>query len=378
MRVVTIVGARPQFIKAAAVSRALEAVPEITEVMIHTGQHYDSAMSDVFFQELGLRLPAYNLGVGSGAHGMQTGRMLEQIEKVLQKEEPDYVLVYGDTNSTLAGALAAAKLHIPVAHVEAGLRSFDRQMPEELNRVVTDHLSAILFAPTNAAIENLRKEGIPELAIFQVGDVMYDALRYFRTKAQERSRILSTLDFEAGRYIVATIHRAENTDDTSRLETIVQALALLSAEISVVLPLHPRTRKILACGNLIEELPTSMRVIEPLGYLDMLMLEANARMITTDSGGVQKEAFFNGVPCVTLRDSTEWIELLDSGWNVLAPPTDVGSLMTAFRQALESTPGSDANLYGNGDAGHRIAEILLRKINQVQEPEMHTAVTCPE
>jgi UDP-GlcNAc3NAcA epimerase len=318
MKILTIVGARPQFIKAAAVSRRLQSHPQIQEVLVHTGQHYDENMSDVFFQELEIPTPDYHLGIGSSSHGAQTGRMLEKIEEVLLQESPDLLLVYGDTNSTLAAAIAAVKLHIKVAHVEAGLRSFNRRMPEEINRVLTDHAANLLFAPTDSAVENLRNEGIAEEKIHLVGDVMYDAALDYLTKAEDKSLILQDLKLTSQNYILATVHRAENTDDPKRLQNIFTALVEVSKKITVVLPLHPRTRAALQRERLLDSVNNALCLINPVGYLDMVILEKNAKLITTDSGGVQKEAFFYRVPCVTLRDETEWVELVECGANVLA------------------------------------------------------------
>src|SRR6185369_1335901 len=293
MKILTIVGARPQFVKAAVVSKALAAGAGVCEVLVHTGQHFDVSMSDVFFRELGIPAPVHHLGIGGLAHGAMTGRMLEALEQVMQQEKPDRVLVYGDTNSTLAGALAAAKLKIPVAHVEAGLRSFNRAMPEEVNRVVTDHLSALLFAPTAQAMENLRREGIAAASIVRTGDVMYDAALAFGEIAEKHSRVLETHGLAPKSYFLATVHRAENTDDPVRLRAMFQGLADVSARHPVVLPLHPRTRKLLAGLQL--QVPDSLRMIDPVGFLDMLVLERNALAIATDSGGVQKEAYFHRV-----------------------------------------------------------------------------------
>jgi len=320
IRIVTIVGARPQFIKAAAVSRALRPVLEIEEILGHTGQHYDDNMSEVFFRELDLADPDYHLGIGSGSHGWQTGRMLEAIEQVLVAEKPGTVMVYGDTNSTLAGALAAAKLNIPVAHVEAGLRSFNRRMPEETNRVVADHVSDLLFAPTITARLNLLAEGVAENRIHLVGDVMYDAALYYGAKAERTSGILPSLQLKSMEYVLATVQRAENTDSRSSLTTLFEGLIEVSRTIPVILPLHPRTRQALEREGLLDRVAEALRVIAPVGYLDMVMLERHARLIVTDSGGVQKEAFFYQVPCVTLRQETEWVELVELGWNRLAPP----------------------------------------------------------
>ncbi|WP_066425236.1 non-hydrolyzing UDP-N-acetylglucosamine 2-epimerase [Anabaena sp. 4-3] len=362
MKILTIVGARPQFIKAAAVSRRLQSHPGIQEVLVHTGQHYDENMSDVFFQELEIPAPNYHLGVGSDSHGAQTGRMLEAIEKVLLAESPDWVLVYGDTNSTLAGAIAAVKLHIPVAHVEAGLRSFNRQMPEEINRVLTDHAADLLFAPTTAAVDNLRHEGITEEKIHLVGDVMYDAAIDYGVKAEQKSLILEHLGLTPQKYILATIHRAENTDDPKRLEAIFTGLAAISQNIPVVLPLHPRTRAALSRAGLWEKASQSLQLIEPVGYLDMVMLEKNAQLIATDSGGVQKEAFFYRVPCVTLRAETEWIELVQLGWNRLLPPLNSSDVANGISDALLNVSGREVseNLYGGGLATAKILQLLTK------------------
>ena len=318
--VVSILGARPQFIKAAVVTRALAAHGGVRERLLHTGQHYDAQMSDVFFDELGLPAPEWNLGIGSGPHGQQTGRMLEAIEDVLMKTRPDWVLVYGDTNSTLAGAMAAAKLHIPVAHVEAGLRSFNRSMPEEINRVVTDHVASLLFAPTPAAMAHLAREGVSEKRCHLVGDVMYDSVLQLAPRAAAQSTVLDREGLKHGSYVLATVHRAENTDSPERLGHILAGLAAAASGTPVVLPLHPRTRAILSDQGSGLTQPSGLRLIDPVGYLDMLALERGARLVVTDSGGVQKEAFFQRVPCLTLRDETEWTELVEAGWNRLVPP----------------------------------------------------------
>ena len=358
MRIATVLGARPQFVKASVVSRALRA-SGVEELIIHTGQHYDDELSKVFFEELEIPEPHVNLGIGSGAHGMQTGRMLEGIEGVLAEKKPDYVLVYGDTNSTVAGALAATKMHLPVAHVEAGLRSYNRRMPEEINRVLTDHIADKLFAPTETAVANLLREGMEFNRIHAVGDTMYDASLYFADKARENSRILEQLSLEPREYLLMTVHRAENTDDSSRLQNICEALAYVSTLVPVVWPVHPRTRCALRRQGLEEKLPKQMRLIKPVGYLDMVMLEMNARVIATDSGGVQKEAYFYRVPCVTLRDETEWIELLELGWNRLACPASVSTIIATISEALSGVHGAPAQLYGNGDSARRIVETLL-------------------
>lgn len=315
----------------------------------------------MFFQELEIPRPDYHLGIGSGTHGAQTGRMLEGIEQVLLAEKPDWVIVYGDTNSTLAGALAAAKLHIPVAHVEAGLRSFNRRMPEEINRILTDHASELLFAPTLASVENLRREGISEGKIHQVGDVMYDAALYYGAKAQAQSAIIQHLGLEPKGYILATIHRAENTNDPARLGAIFEGLAGVAREIAVVVPLHPRTRAALDRERLLEIVSQYILLIEPVGYLDMVMLEKNARLIATDSGGVQKEAFFYRVPCVTLREETEWVELVELGWNRLVSPVDAHTISRSLLDARQTASNKQApsGLYGEGNA----AEQIVRQIS---------------
>lgn len=357
MKVLAVVGARPQFIKATAVSRVLRATPGCREVLVHTGQHYDYNMSRVFFEELEIPEPDYHLGIGSGSHGEQTGRMLQAIERVVLEEKPDWVLVYGDTNSTLAGALAAVKLHIPVAHVEAGLRSFNRRMPEEINRVLTDHTSDLLFAPTPAAVANLHAEGISETRIRLVGDVMYDAAIYYRRKADSRSAVLERLGLKPKSYILATVHRADNTDDPHRLRAILDGLGRVATRLPVVLPLHLRTRSALERYEMAEDAPGELRIIDPVGYLDMVMLEKNARLIVTDSGGVQKEAFFYRVPCVTLRDETEWIELVELGWNRIVAPKSAQVVCDGILSALD-TKGQEATPYGRGDASYQIVRFL--------------------
>ena len=373
MKICTIIGARPQFIKAAAVSRAIAMhnklasdAPRVSEVIIHTGQHYDDDMSAVFFRELEIPNPAYNLGIGSGGHGTQTGQMLAGIEDILLKEKPDWVLIYGDTNSTLAGALAASKLNIPIAHVEAGLRSFNRRMPEEINRVMTDHLSTLLFCPSQTAVDNLRAEGIPPdglcLApyssrltpnVFIVGDVMADAFRFAATKLSQKSDVLQRLKIEEKRYYLATIHRAENTDDPQRLHNIMNAFSKIAEKEIVILPLHPRTKKIL--GNKISMFNPALRIIDPVGYFDIVALQKSALMILTDSGGMQKEAYWSQVPCITLRDETEWVETIETGWNVLAG-ADYDRIIQAvgtIKPQMEQPP-----LYGDGHAAEKIIEAL--------------------
>jgi UDP-N-acetylglucosamine 2-epimerase len=353
MKILTIIGARPQFVKAAAVSR--EVRKHSREVLVHTGQHYDYGMSEVFFRELEIPQPDYNLSVGSGSHGLQTGQMLIKIEEVMVSESPDMVMVYGDTNSTLAGALDAAKLHIPIAHVEAGLRSFKKAMPEEINRVLTDHAADLLFCPTTAAVENLARENINR-GVHLVGDVMLDVLLFNLEKAAATSTILNRLEITEGDYHLATVHRAENTDLREHLESIIGAFCESGRRI--ILPLHPRTRGYLKEWHL-EEMVSRNRnltVIEPVSYLDMLMLEKHARMILTDSGGIQKEAYMLGVPCVTLRDETEWVETVELGANIL-----VGAKRERIARALEefSLPGERLpDLYGDGHAGEKIAALI--------------------
>ena len=348
MKIVSVVGARPQFIKAAAVSRVLRT--RHTEVLVHTGQHYDANMSAVFFDELGIPVPEIQLHVGSGTHGAQTGAMLAQIEAVLLQERPDWILVYGDTNSTLAGALAASKIHIPIAHVEAGLRSFNRAMPEEINRVMVDHLSTVLLCPSHTAVEQLAAEGICR-GVHMVGDVMFDALLFARAQASTTSHILSQLGVEARSYLLATVHRAENTDDPNRLHHILRGFEAL--ETLVLFPVHPRTRKALAALNY--TLSPRIRLLDAVGYLDMVMLEESAQMIMTDSGGVQKEAYWLGVPCITLRDETEWVETVEAGWNVLVG-TDETRIVDAARAFVR--PDSRRPLYGDGRAAERCIEVL--------------------
>jgi UDP-GlcNAc3NAcA epimerase len=360
-KIVSVIGARPQFIKASVVSHALAKCRDVREVLLHTGQHYDDNMSSVFFTEMDIPAPDYNLGVGSGRHGAQTGRMLEKIEDVFIKERPDRVLVYGDTNSTLAAALAAAKLHVPVAHVEAGLRSFNRRMPEEMNRVVADHLSDILFAPTESAVRNLTREGIVTDQIRLVGDVMYDVALHYGKKAEVSSDVLSRLSLNARKYVLATVHRAENTDDPARLTAIFRALSKVAGQIPVVIALHPRTRESLEKLKDRVVFSAGLLVIDPVGYLDMAMLEKQARLIVTDSGGVQKEAFFHGVLCVTLRSETEWVELVQSGWNLLVPPQDEKDVYTRVMEVLErGLPSEKGQFYGDGHAAEAIVEILLK------------------
>ena len=358
-KILTVVGARPQFIKAAAVSRVIGEKKDFIECLVHTGQHYDTNMSEVFFKELGIPEPDYNLGVTANRHGEMTGLMLQKIEQVLIDENPELCLIYGDTNSTVAAALAASKLQIQVAHVESGLRSFNRAMPEEINRVVSDHLSDLLFAPTSNAAKQLLKEGISSEKVFQVGDVMYDVSNYYASKAQNFSAIVKNLSCIKSEYILMTIHRQENTDSRHRLKLIADAVEILSTEKQVIFPIHPRTKKKL------EEFGLSMKgknltIIDPVGYLDMVELERNAGLIVTDSGGVQKEAYFYRVPCVTLRAETEWVELIDAGWNRLGG-NSVDEVISAVRAAFRST-GKEISLYGDGDASEKIYGHIKRSL----------------
>jgi UDP-GlcNAc3NAcA epimerase len=339
--ILTVVGARPQFIKAAPVSRAL-ARKGLREIVVHTGQHFDEAMSAVFFEELDIPTPAYNLEVNSLGHGAMTGRMLEKLEEVMLTEKPDMVVVYGDTNSTMAGALAAAKLHIPVAHIEAGLRSFNRHMPEEINRVVTDHLSALLFCPTQTAVRNLAQEGVTE-GVHASGDVMYDTTLAAVPRAESGSTILEILDLLPKSYTVATIHRAENTDDPQQFMRLLAWLETAAHSRPVVMPTHPRTRRMMARLGVTLK---GVRLIDPLGYLDMTRLVHEAAAIFTDSGGLQKEAYFHRVPCVTLRNETEWVETIEAGWNRL---WTVPNYAAPRREVLD---------YGNGHAADLIVEVI--------------------
>ncbi len=357
-KVLTVVGARPQFIKATMLSRALQAARGFTEVIVHTGQHHDPGMSDVFFDELRIPKPLHSLGIAGGGHGDMTGRMLCALEPVVRAEAPDLVLVYGDTNSTLAGALVAAKLHVPVAHVEAGLRSFNRRMPEEINRVVADHLSTWLFCPTAASVSHLADEGISQ-GVHRVGDIMFDAALHFGRLALEAPRRATVpAALPAQGYVLATIHRQENTDEPTKLARIVEALVLLAEDMPVVLPLHPRTRARLTGTGLAPNLERAgLHVVEPLGYLEMLALEQRAALVLTDSGGVQKEAYFFRVPCVTLRDETEWTELVELGWNRLVDVVN-GDIVGAARQAMGREGLEGESPYGSGDTAQRIVACL--------------------
>ena len=372
MKIVTIVGARPQFIKAGAVNRRIEKSNKrrkrIWEIWVHTGQHYDYLMDRVFFEELKLPKPGYHLGVGSGSHAKQTGLMLERIEMVLEKERPEMVIVYGDTNSTMAGALAAAKLKIPVAHVESGLRSYNPTMPEEINRLLTDHLSTFLFCPTDQAVRNLLKEGIKDgggRTVKNVGDVMYDSILYYSKIAEKGSTILKHLGFGTRHetrdtsYYLATLHRAENADDPKRLTSVCRALNEIGKRTPVVLPLHPRTKKKIKVSRLFSEFK-NIKFIEPVSYLDMLTLEKNAKAILTDSGGVQKEAYWLRVPCITLREETEWVETIQSGWNVLTGTEAKRILREVGRSEKRRRHPEGNKIFGDGKAGEKIVEILRR------------------
>jgi len=377
MKVVTVVGARPQFIKAAAVSRAIQAFnrssvrlgskKSLREILLHTGQHYDYLMDRVFFEELRLPKPDYHLGAGSGSHAVQTGKMLEGVEKVLEKEKPEITIVYGDTNSTLAGALAAAKLNIIVGHVEAGLRSYRRTMPEETNRLLTDHLSTLLFCPTAQAVRNLSKEGIRsrhETVVKNVGDVMYDSILFYSQIAERKSTILKDLNLLTPRasrladYYLATLHRAENTDNPGRLKSILKGLREIGRECPVILPLHPRTKKMMRVQGLLKE-AKGIQLIDPVSYLDMLRLEKHARVILTDSGGVQKEAYWFRVPCITLREETEWLETIQSDWNVLVGTESDSIVKETKRQNRRTLPASKTKIFGDGKASERIVQALF-------------------
>lgn len=357
MKIVSVLGARPQFVKASVVTAAFARTPGIEEVVVHTGQHFAANMSDVFFSELAMPAPRHQLDINSGGHGDMTGRMLTGIEKLLLEERPDAVLVYGDTNSTLAGALAAAKLHIPVAHVEAGLRSYDLRMPEEVNRVLTDRIAHWLFAPTEASVKNLRREGFRGDQIFRVGDVMFDVALHHGARVNSDGGLLKSLALKPGAYVLVTIHRAENTDHPQLLANILHALELTARTLPVVLPLHPRTRAILGQTGRLDNLPSQLHLIDPVGYLDMVQLEKYAGVIATDSGGVQREAFFHQVPCVTMREQSEWTEIVEAGWNRVAPPTDAVQLAASIQSAVGSR-GKAVTPFGDGRAAQKIVAQL--------------------
>ncbi|MGE7773624.1 non-hydrolyzing UDP-N-acetylglucosamine 2-epimerase [Chitinophaga sp. NPDC101104] len=354
MKILTVVGARPQFVKAAILSRLIAKREGIEEVLVHTGQHFDSNMSDIFFDEMEIPKPDHKLSINGLSHGAMTGRMLEEIEKILLETKPDWVLVYGDTNSTLAGALAAKKLHIKVAHVEAGLRSFNMRMPEEINRILTDRISDILFCPTDTAVQNLIAEGMNTAGhqIEKVGDIMYDSVLYYSSKISERARIAN--QYQQNGFALCTLHRAENTDDLSRLENIVRALNLIHEEIPVILPIHPRTR------NIINQLrtPVHFNTIDPLGYFDMLGMLQKCAFVLTDSGGLQKEAFFFKKFCLTLRDQTEWVELTENGLNFLVG-ADFDEIIRQYHSLQSRQADFSLPLYGQGNTGERIIDVLL-------------------
>jgi UDP-GlcNAc3NAcA epimerase len=355
MKIVTIVGARPQFVKAATVSRELKK-SGITEILVHTGQHFDANMSQVFFEQMEIPHPHYNLEISSLSHGAMTGRMLEKIEDLLLKEKPDYVLVYGDTNSTLAGALAAVKLHIPVAHVEAGLRSFEMKMPEEVNRILTDRVSKWLFCPTQTAINNLNQEGFLHFDCNMIlsGDVMFDAVKYYQSKIETHATVLKKHGLDGKPFVLATLHRAENTNDPVRLRAICEALNEINSQVKVMLPLHPRTRSLLESNHI----RLNTYVIDPVGYFDMLALLKNCRLVLTDSGGLQKEAYFFEKFCITLRDQTEWVELVEAGANVLTG-ADKHTILTQFNAHYQKSIKVKEGLYGDGHAAALIVNHLI-------------------
>lgn len=359
MKITTIIGARPQFIKAAVISRSISQLNKnnpshrIDEIIVHTGQHYDDEMSGLFFRELEIPEPKYNLDIGSGYHGFQTGKMLIAIEKVLQKENPDWVLIYGDTNSTLAGALAAAKLHIPIAHVEAGLRSYNRKMPEEINRVLADQLSQLLFCPSHAAVDNLALEGIRE-GVFVTGDVMMEAVQFAEKKISRNAVLLNKLSLKPKEYFLATVHRAENTENINRLKGILSAFESLNK--AVVFPVHPRTRKLLK--TIKYHPPKNIKIIDPLGYFEIITLEKYAKFILTDSGGIQKEAYWLEVPCITLRDETEWVETVQNGWNVLVGAED-DMIVDGVNSFI--LPEKHPPLYGDGNSSYHCIQKLLEE-----------------
>lgn len=353
MKILTVIGARPQFVKASVVSRALRAA-DISEIVVHTGQHFDYNMSQVFFDQMQIRKPSYNLGIHGLSHGAMTGRMLEAIEEILIAEKPQLMLVYGDTNSTLAGALAAQKLGIPIAHVEAGLRSFNLSMPEETNRILTDRISTLLFCPTQVAVGNLKAEGFDnfDCQIHQVGDVMLDAASYYATKSAPRSAIKASLNLQE-KFVLATVHRQENSDNHNNLKSIVDALNQINKSTQVVVPLHPRTKKIIANLNLAPR----FTIIDPVGYLDMVELLKNCALVITDSGGLQKEAFFFKKSCVTLREQTEWTELVDGNFNTLAG-VNTEQIIEAYNRMMSNSANFNVNLYGDGNASEKIAELI--------------------
>ena len=378
MKIVTIIGARPQIIKAAALSRAIKNrfSDQITEIIVHTGQHYDENMSQVFFDELGIPHPDYNLHVGSGSHGTQTAKMTEGIEEILQKENPDYIVLYGDTNSTLAGAIAAAKIHVPIVHIEAGLRSFNKSMPEEINRIVCDHCSTLLFSPTLAGYENLKREGFPmdnagpytidNPKVYHCGDIMYDNSLYFSTLSAEKTDIIQRLGLSGKPFVLSTIHRDSNTDNPQRLTTIFESIIKISEETIVVLPLHPRTAKLLKTNlsaDNQEKLFNSENIIitPPVSFLEMIELERNAKLIMTDSGGVQKESYFFKKPCIILRPETEWIEIVKTGSAVLVD-ADADRIMNAWKHFKTRTSNEFPPIFGDGHAAEFMLEQMSRSV----------------
>jgi len=359
MKIVSVVGARPQFIKAAVLLHHLAITPPIDSRLVHTGQHYDPELSQVFFDNLSIPKPHYALDVGSLSHGAQTGRMLEQLEEVFLDEKPDWVIVYGDTNSTLAAALAASKLHIPLAHVEAGLRSYNRHMPEEINRVLTDHLSKLLFTPSKAANHCLAQEGIYQ-GVHNVGDIMLDAIKLYKNIAHDYATAFTHHKLKAQNYTLVTLHRAENTDNPERLKTIINALCEFAKQHAVVWPLHPRTKKYLENNNLLAKVEAAIQLIAPQDYLNMYQLQQHAQLIITDSGGLQKEAYYHQIPCVTLRTETEWHELLVTGWNRLVSPDDKSLILSTLNEALSTTITPHQGLYGTGNTALQIIAMLQR------------------
>ncbi|MFT5526013.1 MAG: UDP-GlcNAc3NAcA epimerase [Pirellulaceae bacterium] len=364
MRVLTVIGARPQFIKAAIVSRAMQAASDMDELLLHTGQHYDENMSGVFFTELGIPTPHFQLESGPGTHGAQTARMLAGIESAIQESKPDWVLVYGDTNSTLAGALAAVKLHVPVAHVEAGVRSFNRYMPEEINRIATDHICQLLLPPTKIAIDLLVKEGVPSDRIHLVGDVTCDAAVHFAGFAESQSDILDRLDLDSKSYALVTAHRAENVRQSEQFAQLISGIKDLAKSMQVVWPVHPGTRKLANEQGLFDDLPAGLKLIDPIGFLDSLCLQKHAIVLATDSGGMQKEAFVLGIPCLTLREETEWTETIDLGWNRLVRQTEFADLRNVCERWLEQERDTEKlEFFGDGESPRRIVEVLRQYAN---------------
>ena len=364
MKILTVLGARPQFIKAGSISREIAMHNNLHEVIIHTGQHYDTNMSDIFFEEMQIPKPDYFLGIGGKSHGAMTGQMIEKIEEVAEKENPNWILVYGDTNSTLAGAIVASKLHIKVAHIEAGLRSYNMKMPEEVNRILTDRVSDILFCPTSIAVENLKKEGFPfatsngRQIVTNVGDVMQDGAMFYKQFAK-KPLLANKEKLEAKGYILCTIHRAENTNNLERLKNIFEVLSEIAKEKQIILPLHPRTKKLLPSTL---KLHPNLTIIDPVGYLEMVWLISNSDLVMTDSGGLQKEAFFFHKPCLTLRDETEWMELVNIGANILVG-ADKEKIFNAYKLAFKNKIDFNVNLYGDGKASQNIISTLIRENN---------------